>query len=114
MTRVFCKGFDPIAPSDRISRDRFFSAAHTGVRSALLYFRIAKEAVRIFLRGYPLLFTAVSAAVRETAAGPVCEICRRFVGGYAGGSALVGTRGRSVHYMHTVQSRINTGYFASR
>src|SRR5258708_3344228 len=37
----------------------------------------------------------------------------RFGGGYAGKSALLGKGRQLVHDMQFVQSRINTGYFAS-
>ena len=44
----------------------------------------------------------------------VCsEICRRFGGGSAGKSALSGKGRQSMHGMQIVQSRINTGDFAS-
>jgi hypothetical protein len=42
------------------------------------------------------------------------EISGPFVGGCAGKSALLGSVGQSVYYLQTLQSRINTGYFACR
>lgn len=41
------------------------------------------------------------------------EICRRFGGGSDRNRALLGNEGNSMHDMQIVQSRINTGYFAS-
>jgi hypothetical protein len=42
------------------------------------------------------------------------EIWRRFGGGSDRNRALLGNGGNSMHDMQSVQSRINTGYFASR
>ena len=42
------------------------------------------------------------------------EIWRRFGGGSDRNRALLGNNGNSMHDMQTVQSLINTGYFASR
>ena len=42
------------------------------------------------------------------------EIWRRFGGGSDRNRALLGNEGNSMHDMQTVQSRINTAYFASR
>ena len=42
------------------------------------------------------------------------EIWRRFGGGSDRNRALLGNRVQPVHDMQIVQSRINTGYFASR
>ena len=89
-----------------------FSA--TSIQVERTTFHILGEAVRIFVRGYPLFFATVNAAIRETTASPVGEICRRFVGGSAGRSALLVTQRQAVQHMQNVQSRINTGYFASR
>ena len=42
------------------------------------------------------------------------EIWRRFGGGSARNRALLGNSCNAVHFMHMAQSRINTGYCASR
>lgn len=42
------------------------------------------------------------------------EICRRFGGGSDRNRALVCNKGSSMHGKQIAQSRINTGYFASR
>ena len=42
------------------------------------------------------------------------EIWRRFGGGSDRNRALLGNKGNSMHNMQFAQSRINTGYFASR
>jgi hypothetical protein len=41
------------------------------------------------------------------------EIWRRFGGGSDRNRALLGNKGTSMHDMQSVQSRINTAYFAS-
>ena len=42
------------------------------------------------------------------------EIWRRFGGGSDRNRALLGNKGNSMHDMQSMQSRINTAYFASR
>ena len=96
----------------RASIKTWFSA--TSIQGERTTVHILGEAVRIFLRGFPLFFATVNSAILETTAGPGGEICRRFVGGSANRSALLGTQRQTVQDMQNVQSRINTGYFASR
>jgi hypothetical protein len=60
------------------------------------------------------LFSAWPSARIIVGNGVVCaEICRRFGGGSDRNRALLGNRGNSMHDMQFVQSRINTGDFAS-
>ena len=68
----------------------------------------------MFLRGpFPLLsFSPLTRVVKSNTAVR-SEICGRFGGGSAGNSAFLGKGRRLVHDMQFVQSRINTGYFAS-
>jgi hypothetical protein len=45
--------------------------------------------------------------------GEVAEIYGRFMGGSDRNTGNLGRLGQSRHFMQIVQSRINTGYFAS-
>ena len=77
-------------------------------------FPAGREAVRMFLRGFPVFHSWLSAQIVLGNAAARSEICRRFGGGSAGKSALLGNGRQWVHNMQCVQSRINTGDFASR
>ena len=77
-------------------------------------FRSEGEAVKMFSRGFPLFSSWLSAQIVSGNAAARSEICRRFGGGSAGKSALLGNGRQWVHSMQIVQSRINTDDFASR
>jgi len=56
----------------------------------------------------------VEGVLRMRKSGEVVELCGRFMGGSDRNTSNSGRFGRSMQYMQFVQSRINTGYFASR
>ncbi len=68
----------------------------------------------MFSRGFPLFSSWLSAQIIPGNAAVRSEICGRFGGGSAGNSAVLGKGRQLVHDMQFVQSRIKTGYFASR
>ena len=89
-------------------------SVQTSVENGDASFPAGREAVRMFLRGFPVFPSWLSAQIVSGNAAARPEICRRFGGGSAGKSALLGNGRQWVHNMQFVQNRINTGDFASR
>ena len=77
-------------------------------------FRAGREAVRMFLRG-PFVFVFFQAinAGRSELCGVRSDVYWRFISGFCPIRSNQGRSGQSGHYMQFVQSRINTGDFAS-
>ena len=76
-------------------------------------FRTEREAVKMFLRGFPLFSSWPSARIVLGNTVVRSENYWRFISGFCPIRSNPGRAGQIVQYMQIVQSRINTGYFAS-
>ncbi len=68
----------------------------------------------MFLRGFPLFSSWPSAGIVLGSTEVRFEIYGRFIGGSDRNRSNPGRLVQSVQYMQIAQSRINSGYFASR
>jgi hypothetical protein len=84
-----------------------------GSNYRVLPFRVLPEAVRIFLRGFPLSFCWPPTSIILGNVTVCAGIWWRFGGGSDRNRALLCNEGNSMHGMQMAQGRINTGYFAS-
>jgi hypothetical protein len=71
------------------------------------------DAVKMFLRGFPLFSSWPSARMVRGKTTVRSEVYGRFMGGSDRIRIIPGHLGRSVQHMQIAQGRINTGYFAS-
>jgi hypothetical protein len=77
-------------------------------------FRVLGEAAKMFMRVAPVTIALPNSVLIEGTGPSACEVYGRFMGGSDRNTSNSGRFGQSVQNMHIVQSRINTGYFASR
>jgi hypothetical protein len=66
----------------------------------------------MFLRGFPLFSSWPSAGIVLSSTEGRLEVYGRFMGGSDLNTGNPGQFGQSRQFMHIVQNRINTGYFA--
>jgi len=84
-----------------------------GARKRGVTFRTEREAVKMFWRGFPLFSSCPSALIVLNNTEPRSEIYGRFMGDSGRNRSNAGRLGQYVQHMQIVQSRINTGCFAS-
>src|SRR5712692_9290850 len=77
-------------------------------------FRTEREAAKMFSRGFPLFSSWPSTGIVRSNTEVRSEIYGRFMVGSDQNRSSLGRLGQSVQHMQIAQSRINTGYFASR
>ena len=79
-----------------------------------MIFRVLDEAAKMFMRVAPVTIALPNSVLIEGTGPSDCEVYGRFMGGSDRNTSTSGRVGQPVQFMQIVQSRINTGDFASR